>query len=376
MVKLKDAAGQTDVYVMAAEWPAAPRNATSPLSGGSALFIAVLVPTICIPITLFVFLSGGHDCADVCTRMPRRHWGSGLAVVHSHASTPGGQLAIARKVTYCEYVWRGAVPTISFTGALFPEYWIFSWSLLIAFAFGWVGYNELHDHVRQQRRRMRPSPLFVDERIMRWTARGSMIALVCTALTSVAEFPEVHNLVAASFYLLSITHTSQYWAHQYVLAVPSTVSWRQAFELLRNAERRHRLKALICCIFGGVTMSGPVVFSLIPLRQLQRFYGPVLEWLLTQLVNTAVILHAYDIAAAGQLLEYAHLEPSSRQHLPGVSDPSRRAQAKWLVIGPCCLLLTVLVWLCVVVPGDVIASWTLPSIVVGDFRKMWAKIGW
>ena len=48
-------------------------------------------------------------------------------------------------VPFCEYLWGGAIPTVSIVGASHPEcHPLFMTILLIAAAFGYVGYSDLH----------------------------------------------------------------------------------------------------------------------------------------------------------------------------------------------------------------------------------------
>ena len=125
---------------MSSPWPTPP-----------VFVLAIALAAITVTASFSTFYGKSHTCVDVCIRAQwtgdnnnnRREDANALSkeqLVHKH----------------CTETWADAWPTISFTGALAPEYYIFAVGLSLTAIVGFVALIHLHRNVHAAALKTKP----------------------------------------------------------------------------------------------------------------------------------------------------------------------------------------------------------------------------
>lgn len=206
-----------------------------------------------------------------------------------------------RVEAHCKRFWTDALPTISFTGALAPELYVFAVGFALTASIGFVGLVDLHD-VHATALVAKPccscgAPLSTALAI----AFVACVSLFLTGALSVADHTTAHSLAAALFFIFATIHTLYLWVPALRLAAEQTGGWRHLPPL-------HVAK--LCVVgFGAVVFIFSVVsFALVGEVHYARRSGPLAQWLYVSTIALAFGVHTLDAQA------YA---ASRAKHSPG-----------------------------------------------------------
>lgn len=282
----------------------------------ASLGIAVVTPTVAVPVVLAIYLSSGITATEVCEISPSwdRTWES-PAAREALLRESAASRARAAGVKFCSYRWDGAIPTVSIVGAD-PDlcHPLFRASLLVASTFGAVGYRDLHakggvayiaahasSSTAERGRRANASLLAL--------AWASMVCLALAGVINVTHFNAAHNGCALGFYVTNSGHTWALWRMQRVAAhrtrrrlgdAPPSLAGRWCLQVDPKAHRpgssslKEWMAILWTMCFGGALVVLGQVFA--PVSWATWFSSAaVLEWLATELVNTSVLIHYFDM---------------------------------------------------------------------------------
>ncbi len=215
-------------------------------------------------------------------------------------------------VPFCEYLWGGAIPTVSIVGASHPEcHPLFMTILLIAAAFGYVGYSDLHKRggvvalAAEGSCGKRADLVLL---AMRALSNLSMTTLALAGVLNVGTYHVEHNWAAAGFYVTNVAHTLVLWRMQYVAARPIAARRASlspaALERVLSFEERWCLRArestlkdTMCVLWAIGTVGAAYVLRLTFTNMVWQSWfsrAAILEWVTTELVNTSVFMHAAD----------------------------------------------------------------------------------
>ena len=278
---------------MSSPWPTPP-----------VFVLAIALAAITVTASFSTFYGKSHTCVDVCIRAQwtgdnnnnRREDANALSkeqLVHKH----------------CTETWADAWPTISFTGALAPEYYIFAVGLSLTAIVGFVALIHLHRNVHAAALKTKPCCGCCVSPCEHVHAGLACLGLAAVGIFSVADFTSAHTLAAFCFFLFTSTHTLQVW--QAVIRYEVQGCTTSVVEAWNRLALRHRAKLAIVLSGCCVAVASAVTFALTSETYYTRRAGPLIQWTYVLLIGSAFGVHTWDSREAAADVCSTTLSPTN-----------------------------------------------------------------